>query len=394
MPAPLVYVRRHPNEIPPDSSKVHTSVQSSEYLSPTQLSAQAAPEPAARLSPKGVQTPHQRTPLQPKAYNQAFALSSPPAEPSSSTKKVSQPTKNTIFVVSDSEEVEIIESTHPTPASKRPKLRPEIILQSTSASRARSRHESPDPLDVIQSGSTSTLPSLERRSEQPGSSANASTSTVAERKSSRVQAAADKKELEKEEKRRLRRERKAREEADRLVGGDQARRIRRQTSNASVSATKPVAHSDAPTRKSRQAPQARRTTVTTVPATNRGPPAESIQEHSAESPAAGPRIDMPSVQPRSPISPAKVAEPALDSEKHKLGTPKSPSPEAQYDRTAQGVGTATMTNLMVDPRRQELVASSSSARQSPGPVGPDGRPQRPDGIRWQTSEGNPTLLLI
>lgn len=383
MPAPLPSVGRPPHHSIPETGK--TPVPSSDHLSPTQLSAQAAnelPIPAAyQDSVLNTRIPQQRTPLRPRASNQAFQVSSSPAEHFNVTKKPAQTPSKAIEVVSDPEEIEIIESIRPASMAKRAKMRPEIILQSKSASRSRSRHESPDPLDLIPSGSASTMPSTERRSEQPQSSATASTITGAERKSSRVKAAADKKELEKEEKRRLRRERKAQEQAELLAVDvpEKPSNSKRQRSNASTHTAGPKTYSNASMRSMRPTTASPALEHSTAAATVANVP-QSIVEFPLRN-ETSPSVSLPPhVSPFK--SPAKDVERGL----RKDSEVRSPTPDAITQKEDPlAVEASAPKVFQKDPRQRELIASSSTARQSPGPTGPDGRPQRPDGIQWQTS---------
>jgi hypothetical protein len=406
MPAPLAYVRRDLEMAVTDNmAKTHTSGPSSGHLSPTQLSAQAVPEPdfatISKRQNQDAQTIQQRTPLRSKASNQAFQLSSSPIEASSSSKKPTHTTSKHIDVLSDSEEIEVIETVRPTPGSKR--RRPEILLQSKSASRARSRIDSPDPLDLIPSGSADTHSSNERHSVQPRSSATESTHVGTERKSSRVQAATERKELEKEEKRRLRRERKAREEADRIAKGNQepTAKSKRQKSATPATAAKPITYSGNSTRSARQAAKVDRSSATPAPSASHISPVDSITQRPAQPRIAKGRasIDVatPSeeAEPEGPLSPVKVSEAdaIIDEEPTppELVAQKPPFPNeflAKGDISKPKLHDARSESPLADPRRRELVASSSSSRQSPGPAGPDGRPQRPDGIRWQTSKSS------
>ena len=405
MAAPLTYVRRDPEiAIPENMARIPTTGPSSGHLSPTQLSAQVVPDSDLAATSKtlrhDVQTGQQRTPLRPRASNRAFQLSSSPIEASNSSKKAAHASSKHIDALSDSEEIEVIETVRPTPASKR--RRPEIVLQSRSTSRARSRLDSPDPLDLIPSGSADTFPSIERHSAQPRSSATESNHVGTERKSSRVQAAAEKKELEKEEKRRLRRERKAREEAERIARGSQepTAKSKRQKTAKSATAAKPITYSGSSSRGAKSTTEVNRSSATPAPSTSIISPVNSITKPPAEPRIARARASIAMATPPEeveaeeslPISPVKIAEAdTIDGEptSPKLAAQESPTPnEAPRggDIVEPKIHVARSESPFADPRRRELAASSSSSRQSPGPAGPDGRPQRPDGIRWQTSE--------
>lgn len=403
MAAPLTYVRRDPEiVIPENMARIPTSGPSSGHLSPTQLSAQVVPDSDLAATSKtlkhDIQTGQQRTPLRPRASNQAFQLSSSPIEASNSPKKAAHASSKHIDALSDSEEIEVIETVRPTPASKR--RRPEIVLQSRSTSRARSRLDSPDPLDLIPSGSADTFPSIERHSAQPRSSATESNHVGTERKSSRVQAAAEKKELEKEEKRRLRRERKAKEEAERIARDSQepTAKSKRQKSAKSATAAKPTTYSGSSSRGAKSTTEVNRSSAT--PSTSHISPVKSITKPPAEPRIARARASIAVATPPEevaaeeslPMSPVKTAEAdTIDEEptSPKLAAQESPTPDEAPrggDIVEPKIHDARSESPFADPRRWELAASSSSSRQSPGPAGPDGRPQRPDGIRWQTSE--------
>lgn len=390
MPAPLAYVRRDPNGAATDNTaKVLSSGPSSGHLSPTQLSARASelgkPNPIGE--DQDVPINQQRPPLRPKASNQAFQLSSSPEEPTSNFRNPIKAANSPIDILSDPEEIEIIE--RPTPVSKR--RRPEIILQSKSAPRA-SRHDSPDPLDLIPVRSGDTVPLVERRSTQPRSSATDFTNVGTERKSSRVKAAADKKELEKEEKRRLRRERKDREEAERFAKGvpDQVSKSRRQKPDAPAATAKSITYSGASIRDSRQASKASPATPAPTGRTaSRSPPAQPTPQRSTGRRDA--KVELPIA-----VTPAEeaVLTPPIEIAVTNL-VDEEPMPPKSLDMNTlspettvpgSSVNAARSKSPMPDPRRRELAASASSSRQSPGPAGPDGRPQRPDGIRWQTSK--------
>jgi len=395
MAAPAVDMHRQPNTVALSTAREPradlASVPSSGLFSPTQLSGQAETGPIVpqHLKEHETVTPRyrkERTPLRPHPDNQAFRLSSSPVEPSPLRKRPADDIDKDTPVISDTDDFEVIEAVRPrtaTPASRQ--RRPEIILQSKSASRARSRIESPDPLDIIPNPSASTSYS---RPQQPRSSATESTGVGSERKSSRVQAATEKKELEKEEKRRIRRERKAREEEERKAKtADQATKSKRQKKTDSLSTA--TRRSTASPRKSESA------AVGEIPDPT---PASEIVEVPAEiaksrltdtSGGVGARASI-SQEPEDIHAPASVAiEPAVLEDEVDLvdaQVPKSPIKSAakEFLRHDDALPPAESPPHVHESRQRERVASTSSSRDSPGPAGPDGRLQRPQGIRWQT----------
>lgn len=395
MAAPAVDVHRQPNTVGLNTAREPradlASVPSSGLFSPTQLSGQAESRPIIpqHLKEHETVTPRylrERTPLRPHPDNQAFRLSSSPVEASPLKKRPADDIEKVTQVISDTDDFEVIEAVRPrtaTPASRQ--RRPEIILQSKSASRARSRIESPDPLDIIPNPSASASYS---RPQQPRSSATESTGVGSERKSSRVQAATEKKELEKEEKRRIRRERKAREEEERKAKTpDQATKSKRQKKTGSLSTA--TRRSTASPRKSESA------AVGEIPDPT---PASEIVEVRAEI-AKSRLTDTPggvgarasiSQEPEDIHALASVAiEPAVledDVDLVDAQVPKSPIKSAAKGslRHDDAPPSAESPSHVHDSRQRERVASTSSSRDSPGPAGPDGRLQRPQGIRWQT----------
>jgi hypothetical protein len=377
-------------------------------FSPTQLSLRTDAEATDRPLGGQDKIPHRadRTPLRARPVNQLFELSlSPEEQPSSSKRKEVDRQTDAIQVVSDADEIEVVDYIRPrttTPASVRAKLKPEIILQSRTASRAESRSDSPDPLDLIPENSAYTPQVDERRSAQPHSSATETSNIVASgRKSSRVQAAAEKKEQEKEERRRIRRERKLKEEQERRVSGDITQSTsKRQKNKASSEVLKQSATSTGLHREPSTAagPSSSRSTEMT----KHGRPAarEAKRKRQSESVAVEPlepdvELDDAPISITAEeeecvvavsLSPAKPAEVADEATKPTLRPPKSPTPdEPEVPVHDTKEPTASVLHSMPSVVRQrEMSASSSSARQSPGPAGPDGRPQRPQGIKWQT----------
>jgi hypothetical protein len=376
---------------------------SSGQFSPTQLSSHVDPGLTIPMASKDQDKDHscsrKRTPLRSMAVNNGFQLSSSPVEPSPKKQRLADDNVAAIPAISD-DEIEVIEalpSRTATPAS-RVNRRPEIVLQSKSTSRVRSRIESPDPLDIIPNQSAISFIPSNSRPQQPRSSATESTSAGNERKSSRVQAATEKKELEKEEKRRIRRERKAREEEERkLKTPEPSSKSKRQKTTDSLST---VARS---TKQSKS----KNTPSDEIPTPTSAPIIADVHAELATIRPVGARASIGSQEPEDAHSPSSVAietvvlENEVDLLEHQGEESPVKSPAqvevgplqniAQSPVKAQvsGSGFAGRSEPPLhlhDSRQRERVASTSSTRDSPGPAGADGRPQRPQGIRWQTSK--------
>lgn len=189
-------------------------------FSPTQTSERVAPlnRPSTYKRQRG--SPD-RTPLQPREGNRAFQLSSSPASPRDDNQKRSALAAVQISSPTSCIEVETTARPFESTTAARNKLYPEIVLPSKAPTP--SRHESPDPLDSLPQCVTPVagLPRSSQGASVPSTIMSADISVSPHRpsvepgrRSSRVQAATEKKAAEKEERRRLRRERKAKEEEE------------------------------------------------------------------------------------------------------------------------------------------------------------------------------------
>jgi hypothetical protein len=303
----------------------------------------------------------------------------------------------------------VIETTTPkstSSTSSRLKKRPEIVLQSRSKVSSSRQRDSPDPLDLIPGTGRSTSDDS-YQSSLGGEVGNKGL----ERKSSRVQAAAEKKEAEREEKRRLRHERKAKE-AEALLNRSKQESSGKKTSGKKTNPS---------------------IAISTEPPVEAGPP---LPDESTDLIVAIPTDIAVQSGSRKPVPPRKRARPSesedLDNPASALHTPDTKKPKDTREKPVAGeeelpavatVSAPDLEPLEVDPAAQksastaqELAGQSTRQtvtemakgnldhlqrnvagrspvpRQSSGPMQANGKPARPDGIRWQTCKW-PTIHI-
>lgn len=353
-------------------------------FTPTQTSNQARP-------PITYGKADQRTPLRANP-NHTFQLSSSPPELVDSLKRQSPPASKAPKPASSQPEiVEVLETTRPKsamPSSSRSRSRPEIVLQSRKKVGSSKQRDSPDPLDLIPDAGPSSSGDF-----HPLSSSLDTANKGVERKSSRVQAAAEKKEAEKEEKRRLRRERKAREALLEHSKSSGKKAVPKKT--ASIVTTRRASPVKAPVALSGEANKVIVTVNPDVPVTldrHKAPTkkrARLDETEDSEIPVAQSHI--PRAEERSPSRAPSVAD-----QEESLPAPvdlvlEDDRPDVlKASALAASPGPPTTKDTVEPPKsdlsrlRKSETVSSPSPRQSPGPLQPNGKPERPEGIRWQT----------
>lgn len=338
-------------------------------FSPTQTSGRPIPRQVATYGKADQHTPRQTS---------RYQLSSSPVEVAESSKPRSAPPPTAEPVSSQPEIVEIVESFKPkaiTPSSSRSKKYPEVILPARTRPSLAKARESPDPLDSLTGTTRSTLENSQASSSRGDKGI--------ERKSSRVQAAAEKKEAAREEKRRLRRELKAKEAE---LKGKEVPRKRSEKDLKTSDGTLGVQAIPAPI----EAGEIQDTDSTELVA--------GANDHVAP-PKKRPRPSK-TLDPR-PVATAREPTPdAVESvaDTTLLGAPKPDSivavdkPNAQQDvqppiaeaLTLPESSAQTPEPGLIPTTRHRVAVGSPLVRQSPGPTMANGKPERPDGIRWQT----------
>jgi hypothetical protein len=339
-------------------------------FSPTQTSGRPIPRQVATYGKADQHAPRQTS---------RYQLSSSPVEVAESSKPRSAP-PTAEPVSSQPEIVEIVESFKPkaiTPSSSRSKKYPEVILPARTRPSLAKTRESPDPLDSLTDTTRSSLDNSQASSSRGDKGI--------ERKSSRVQAAAEKKEAAREEKRRLRRELKAKEAG---LKGKEVPRKRSDKDLETSDGTSGVQAIPTPI----EAGKIQDTNPTELVA--------SANDHVAP-PKKRPR---PSKTP-DPRPVATAREPTPDAgesvaDTTLLGAPKPDSivavdkPNAQQDvqppiaeaPTLPESSAQTPEPGLIPTTRHRVAVGSPLVRQSTGPNMANGKPERPDGIRWQTGK--------